>query len=194
MKPLSCLTTAWAEVGKYSPWKSSSSHLSHLQVLDPKCHTAPTPFFLLIMKQKCCPLYWEKSSQVFKFSFHSIASNSLIWRQPAVWSQALTGKGSGPSGTKPWGQKSATVNVETAAFDERARYVENAAEPSHTATFISGEVLCRKRRGRCWLFLPQVLHGKVWISMWLPLIVDPNIWKRMGGKQAGRNARLGICH
>lgn len=159
--PLGCLTTAWAEVGKYSPWKSSSSHLPHLHVLDPKCHTAPTPFFPLIMKQKCCPLYWEKFSQVFKFSFHLIASNSLIWRQPAVWSQAPTGKGSGPSGTKPRGQKSATINVETAAFDERARYVENAAEPSHTATFISGRVLCRKRQGRCWLSLAQVLHGKV---------------------------------
>lgn len=39
------LTTAWAEVGKYSPWKSSSSHLPHLQVLEPKRHAAPFPFF-----------------------------------------------------------------------------------------------------------------------------------------------------
>lgn len=46
---------------------------------------------------------------------------------------ALTGRGAGPSGTKPRGQDSAAVHAGTAASGAQAGHAENAAEPSHSA-------------------------------------------------------------
>lgn len=81
-----------------------------------------------------------------------------------------------PSGIEAQGQKSTTVNVETVVFDEWARYAENAAEPSHRDTFVSGEVLCSRRQGRCQLSLAQDLYGKVSMSLSFPFVVQ-SIWE-----------------
>lgn len=139
--------------------------------------SCPCPLFPLYTRNRSIAFFTGKSYLKCSDS-PFIHCSYLLHRVPteAVWSEALTGKGSVPSGTRPWGQKSASRNVETVVFDEWARYVENAAKTSRS--FLSG-VLCSRWQGRYQLPLDLVFCEKDWMSLQFSLY-DQSIWKREG--------------
>lgn len=145
MKLLSCLTTARIE-GRERKIFLWIFFVTTSAFPEPKHQAAHARSFPFIHGTEALPSLLGKSYLKCSDSAF-IHCSYLLHRVPteAEWSAALTGKGGVPSGTKPWGQKSASRNVETVVFDEWARYVENAATTSHS--FLSG-VLCSRWQGR----------------------------------------------